>query len=186
MTRQRTRPEVAAAELGVDADPSPSALAWSVAHAVAIECGRSPDDAMAIASRWATVADMVGEAPPEPEWVQTGHDEFTHRSVMMAMDFNAVEQRIMGTFGLDIPKFPDDVAAIRWGVDDQGKRTATPISMDEFYTAQLEEARTAKPKLPYTANRARTERSIKVLETIRAARCKCGENCRPGYCVNKL
>lgn len=101
MTKQRTRPEVAAAELGVDANPSPSALAWSVAHAVAIECGRSPDDAMAIASRWATVADMVGEAPPEPEWVQTGHDEFTHRSAIMAMDLNAVEQRVMGVFGLD-------------------------------------------------------------------------------------
>lgn len=105
MTKQRTRSDVAAAALGVDPSPSPSALAWSVAHAVAIECGRSLDDAMAIASRWATVADMVGEALPEPEWVQTGHDEFTHRSVIMAMDFNAVEQRVTGVFGLDVPKF---------------------------------------------------------------------------------
>ena len=92
MTKQRTRSDVAAAALGVDPSPSPSALAWSVAHAVAIEGGRSPDDAMAIASRWATVADMVREAPPESEWVQTGHDEFTHRSVIMAMDLNGLKR----------------------------------------------------------------------------------------------
>lgn len=100
MTKQRTRPEVAAAALGVDPSPSLSALAWSVAHAVAIECGRSPDDAMAIASRWATVADIVGEAPPEGEGkpVDTTH---ALDSKLLALDFNAVEHRVMGVFGLD-------------------------------------------------------------------------------------
>lgn len=123
MNRPRTtRPEVAAAELGVDPNPSPSALAWSVAHAVAIECGRKPEDAAAIADRWATVADIVGEAPPE--WVRTGHDELTHRSVFQA-DYAAVEARV--------------------------------LAMD-FYGGDV-----------------RTN-----------ARCKCGENCRPGFCVNKL
>lgn len=209
MTRQRTRPEVAAAELGVDADPSPSALAWSVAHAVAIECGRSPDDAMAIASRWATVADMVGEAPPEPQPITTVLDTMWGRVRL----------------GIDFGKVTDGTAVAMVAVLD-GKPVVTPITLAEYYAAmgeappldttdaldarvlvaqepitpvQLAE-RFPKPELPFTVQHAMTERSIKGLETIRAAQAEpprdededrtcpqCGDlDCPTGLCRNRV
>ena len=57
------RERVAAAALGLGSAPSHSAVAWAVAHAVALECGRKPDDAAAIADRWSTVADMAAGSP---------------------------------------------------------------------------------------------------------------------------
>jgi len=61
------RRTVAAAALGLSLDPSAppsqSAVAWAVAHAVAVECGRKPEDAEAIAARWATVADIATGSP---------------------------------------------------------------------------------------------------------------------------
>lgn len=76
------RLQVAAAALGLDpsSPPSHSAVAWAVAHAVAVECGRKPDDAAEIASRWATIADMAAGSPAEDLSVFTDYDPTTGHS----------------------------------------------------------------------------------------------------------
>jgi len=58
-----TRQTVAAAALGLSDRASHSAVAWSVAYSVAMECGRKPEDAAAIADRWTTVADIATGSP---------------------------------------------------------------------------------------------------------------------------
>ena len=80
------RERVAAAALGLGSAPSHSAVAWAVAHAVALECGRKPDDAAAIADRWSTVADMAAGSPDDIQ-VDVG--------TLVSADYSALEARLM-------------------------------------------------------------------------------------------